>query len=52
MAKVIGNKLIMGGITFADVEKKYAKYKDDVLAYIDSKGFMIDDDGKCVVKPE
>lgn len=50
MAKVIGNKLIMGTLSWSDVETKYAKYKDDVLVYIDTKGFMIKD-GECVPKP-
>lgn len=50
MAKVIGNKVIMGTLSWFDVETKYAKYKDDVLAYIDTKGFMIKD-GECVPKP-
>jgi hypothetical protein len=50
MAKFIGKNLISGKLKWSTVttNKNFAPYADEALAYIGEKGYMIDEDGRCV----
>ena len=52
MATFMANNLISGKLTWEQVEKSptYAKYADAALVVLDQKGYMIDEEGKCVPK--
>lgn len=54
MAKYLASRIIAGALLYADVmETKWGKkYKADIDKTIDERGYMIDDNGTCVPKPE
>lgn len=54
MAGFIAKNLINGKLTWERVEnsKTYSKYADAALAVLESNGYMIDSDGKCVPIPK
>lgn len=54
MTKFICTNLINGKLTFAKVKasKTYSPYIDAVIAELDARGYMIDEEGNCVPKPK
>ena len=50
MANFLARNLINGKIHWSQIEnsKTYAKYADAVLAVLETKGYMIDEEGNCV----
>ena len=50
MAGFIAKNLINGKLTWERVEtsRTYSKYADAALVVLESKGYMLDDEGKCV----
>lgn len=53
MVDFLANNLIKGKLKWATLEKSkaYSKYTDAVIAELDSRGYMIDENGNCVPKP-
>ena len=54
MARFAGKNLIKGKLTWSTIttNKNYSPYADEILAYINAQGYMIDDDGNCVEIPD
>lgn len=54
MGKYLASRIIEGALLYADVmETKWGKkYKAVIDATIDERGYMIDESGACVKKPE
>ena len=54
MTNFIVNNLIRGKLTFDKVQKSktYSPYIDAVIAELDARGYMIDEEGNCVLKPK
>ncbi len=54
MTNFIVKNILAGKLTFEKVQqsKTYSPYIDAVIAELDNRGYMIDENGNCVVKPE
>lgn len=52
MTNFIVKNLINGKLTFEQVQKSkvYSPYVDAVIAELDARGYMIDENGNCVKK--
>lgn len=54
MTNFIVNNLIRGKLTFDKVQKSktYSPHIDAVIAELDARGYMIDENGSCVKKED
>ena len=50
MEKFWAIQIMLGKVQYNNVIKDYPKMKDGIDAYIDKRGYCIDDDGKCLLK--
>ena len=52
MGKYLASQIIAGNLKYGKVVKKYPQYQESILSYIASKGYMINEDGECVLRGE
>ncbi len=54
MVNFIVKNILDKKLTFAKIQasKTYSPYVDAVIAELDNRGYMIDEDGNCVKKDE
>lgn len=50
MGKYLAYQIILKKLTYANVIKRFPKYKETIDATLDYMGWMIDDEGNCVGK--